>query len=166
MENKKQNIELSDIFRSHQEVFLQKHKLCTEQRKAFKAIMQCRTSALGGHIDRCNNCGYTKQAYNSCRNRHCPKCQFVKKAQWVDKLSGNLPPAKHFHVVFTIPACLNKLFYINQKMAYSLLFKAAGNALMQCAKNPKFLGVQVGAVAILHTWGQTLTYNPPVLCNA
>lgn len=162
MENKKQNIELSDIFRSHQEVFLQKQKLCAEQRKAFKAIMQCRTSALGGHIDRCNNCGYTKQAYNSCRNRHCPKCQFVKKAQWIDKLAGNLPPVKHFHVVFTIPACLHKLFYINQKMAYSLLFKAAGNALMQCAKNPKFLGAQVGAVAILHTWGQTLTYHPHI----
>lgn len=162
MDNKKQNIELSDIFRSHQEVFFQKHKLCKEQTKAFKAIMQCRTSALGGHIDRCNNCGYTKQAYNSCRNRHCPKCQFVKKAQWIDKLAGNLPPVKHFHVVFTIPACLHELFYINQKMAYSLLFKAAGNALMQCAKNPKFLGAQVGAVAILHTWGQTLTYHPHI----
>lgn len=162
MENKKQSIELADIFSSHAEVFLQTHNLCLEQQKAFNSIMQCRTSALGGHIDRCDNCGYTKQAYNSCRNRHCPKCQYVKKAKWVDKLAGNLPPVKHFHVVFTIPSCLHTLFYINQKNAYDLFFKASGNTLTQCAKNPKLLGAQAGAVAILHTWGQALTYHPHI----
>jgi predicted Zn-ribbon and HTH transcriptional regulator len=162
MENKKQSVELADIFSSHANDFLQNHQLCPEQIKAFNAIMQCRTAALGGHIYRCDNCGYTRQSYNSCRNRHCPKCQFVKKAQWVDKLAANLPPAKHFHVVFTIPSCLYKLFYINQGKAYSLLFKAAGKALMQCAMNPEFLGAQAGAVAILHTWGQTLVYHPHI----
>ena len=162
MENKRQRIELADIFSNHAKDFLQNHKLCPEQLKAFNAIMQCRTTALGGHIDYCDSCGYTRQSYNSCRNRHCPKCQFVKKAQWVDKLAANLPPAKHFHVVFTIPVCLHKLFYINQDKAYSLLFKAAGKALMQCAANPAFLGAQVGAVAILHTWGQTLVYHPHI----
>jgi len=162
MENKKQSIELADIFSGQATDFLRNHNLCPEQLKAFNAIMQCRTSALGGHVDRCDNCGYTRQSYNSCRNRHCPKCQFVKKAQWVDKLAANLPPVKHFHVVFTIPGCLYKLFYINQGKAYSLLFEAAGKALMQCAANPAFLGAQAGAVAILHTWGQTLVYHPHI----
>jgi hypothetical protein len=162
MENKMQSIELADIFSSHAPDFLRNHSLCPEQLKAFTAIMQCRTAALGGHAECCDNCGYTRQSYNSCRNRHCPKCQFVKKAQWVDKLAANLPPVKHFHVVFTIPACLHKLFYLNQGKAYSLLFKAAGKALLQCAANPAFLGAQAGAVAILHTWGQTLTYHPHI----
>lgn len=162
MENKKQSVELADIFSGQATDFLRNHNLCPEQAKAFNAIVQCRTAALGGHVDRCDNCGYTRPSYNSCRNRHCPKCQFVKKAQWVDKLAANLPPVKHFHVVFTIPGCLHKLFYINQGKAYSLLFKAAGKALMQCAANPAFLGTQAGAVAILHTWGQTLVYHPHI----
>jgi hypothetical protein len=162
MENTKQSIEIADIFSSRANDYLQNHKLCPEQLKAFNAIMQCRTAALGGHIDYCDNCGYTRHSYNSCRNRHCPKCQFVKKAQWVDKLAASLPPVKHFHVVFTIPSCLHKLFYINQDKAYSLLFKAAGKALLQCTANPDFLGAQAGAVAILHTWGQTLTYHPHI----
>lgn len=162
MENTRQCIEVADIFSYHATEFLSTHSLCPEQRKAFDAIRQCRTAALGGHIDRCENCGYTRQSYNSCRNRHCPKCQFVKKAQWVDKLAANLPPVRHFHVVFTIPACLHNLFYINQAKAYSLLFSAGGQALMQCAKNPDFLGAQAGAVAILHTWGQTMVYHPHI----
>lgn len=162
MENKKQSIELSDIFRSHAQAFLQKHNLCPVQMKAFNAIMQCRTAELGGHVSCCDKCGFTRISYNSCRNRHCPKCQFVKQAQWVDKLSSNLPPVKHFHVVFTIPACLHKLFYINQRIAYGLLFKAAGKTLMQCGASQGFMGAQLGAVAILHTWGQTLTYHPHI----
>ncbi|MFH1118314.1 MAG: IS91 family transposase [Bacteroidota bacterium] len=162
MENKKQSVELADIFSGQATDFLMNHNLCHEQLKAFNAIMQCRTAALGGHVDRCDNCGYTRPSYNSCRNRHCPKCQFVKKAQWVDKLAAKLPPVKHFHVVFTIPACLHKLFYMNQAKAYSLLFQASGKALMQCAANPGFLGAQAGAVAILHTWGQTLVYHPHI----
>ena len=162
MDNKRQRTELADIFRSHADTFLKQHPLCPVQQKAFEAIMQCRSAALGGHLAQCDNCGHKRQAYNSCRNRNCPKCQFVKKAQWVDKLAAKLPPVKHFHVVFTIPTCLHKLFYINQGKAYGLLFKAAGKALMQCAKMPDFFGAQAGAVAILHTWGQTLTYHPHI----
>lgn len=162
MENKRHNIELADIFRSSETVFLQGHNLCATQLKAFDAIVRCRTSALGGHTDCCNNCGYVRQSYNSCRNRHCPKCQFVKKAQWIDKLAGNLPPVKHFHIVYTIPACLHNLFYINQRVAYNLIFRAVGQTLLKCAANPEFLGAQAGAVAILHTWGQTLTYHPHI----
>jgi len=162
VENKKQRIELADIFSRHADEFLKHHHLCPQQQKAFDAIIQCRTDKLGGHINRCDQCGHTRQAYNSCRNRHCPKCQFVKKAQWVDKLAANLPPVKHFHVVFTIPPALHKLVYLNQQIAYSLFFKAAGDALMQCASNPRFFGAQAGAVAILHTWGQTLVYHPHI----
>ena len=162
MENKKQLIELADIFRASGENFLKTHNLCVDQLKAFYAIENCRTFALGGHMDQCDSCGYTKQSYNSCRNRHCPKCQSTKKLQWVDKLAANLPPVKHFHVVFTIPDCLNAIFYLNQGKAYSLLFKAAAQALMQCAANPKLIGAQAGAVGVLHTWGQTLVYHPHI----
>jgi hypothetical protein len=161
-ENKKQNIELGDIFRENAKGYMRHYQPCPVQQKALMAIINCRTATMGGHLQRCNNCPYARQAYNSCRNRHCPKCQFVKKAQWVDKLAGNLPATKHFHLVFTIPQCLHKLFYINQKTAYGLLFKAAGRALQQCARNPKYLGAKAGAVGILHTWGQTLTYHPHV----
>jgi len=162
MENRKQAVELSDIFRGQQEDFLTTQSLCMVQQKAYDAIVNCRTAALGGHIDRCDQCGYTRPAYNSCRNRHCPKCQFIKKAKWVDKLTANLPPVKHFHLVFTIPQCLNPIFCLNQKTAYDLLFKAVGNTLMKSAANPKFLGFEAGAVAILHTWGQTLIYHPHI----
>jgi predicted Zn-ribbon and HTH transcriptional regulator len=162
MENKKQPIELADIFRRCGDDFPKTYNLCADQAKAFYAIENCRTSALGGHTNRCNHCGFTKQSYNSCRNRHCPKCQYTKKLQWVDKLAANLPPVKYFHVVFTIPDCLNTIFYINQRMAYGLLFKAAGQALIKCAANPKLTGVRAGAVGVLHTWGQTLVYHPHI----
>jgi hypothetical protein len=162
MENKKQNTELADIFGRHREDFFRKHNLCPEQAKAYEAIVNCRTSVLGGHADRCDHCGHIRQSYNSCRNRHCPKCQYIKQVQWVDKLKANLVPVRYFHIVFTIPQCLHKTFYINQHVAYSLMFKAAGEALRICAANPKYLGAQTGAVAVLHTWGQTLTYHPHI----
>lgn len=162
MENKPQRIEIADIFGSRAQQFLKSHELCPEQKKAFEAITQCRTAALGGHLDRCDSCGYSRPAYNSCRNRNCPRCQSTRKIQWVDKLTANLPPVRHFHVVFTIPECLNPLFLLNQQKAYSLFFKAAAKALVQCGSNPAFLGAQVGAVAILHTWGQTLAYHPHI----
>jgi hypothetical protein len=162
MENKKQTTELADIFGRHREDFLRKHNLCPEQAKAYEAIVSCRTSVLGGHADKCDHCGHIRQSYNSCRNRHCPKCQYIKQVQWVDKLKANLVPVRYFHIVFTIPNCLHKTFYINQSVAYSLMFRAAGEALRICAANPKYLGAQTGAVAVLHTWGQTLTYHPHI----
>ena len=162
MQNKRNTVELAKIFADRAEHFLASNRYTLVQKNAFNDILKCRTAALGGHIQACNNCSNKQQAYNSCRNRHCPKCQFVKKAKWVDKLSGNLPPVKYFHVVFTIPDCLNSLFYINQKQCYHLLFQAAGKALTQCAKNTKYLGANAGAVAILHTWGQTLVYHPHI----
>ena len=162
MENKRQVIELADIFGVCGDDFLKTHNLCPDQLKAYHAIQNCRTAALGGHTDQCDQCGHCRQSYNSCRNRHCPKCLNTKKLQWVDKLAANLPPVRHFHMVFTIPACLHKIFYINQSIAYSLLFKAAGKTLLQSASNPELLGVQAGAIAVLHTWGQTLVYHPHI----
>jgi len=162
MENKKQSVELADIFGRHREDFLRKHNLCPGQAKAYEAIVSCRTSVLGGHADRCDQCGHIRQSYNSCRNRHCPRCQYIKQVQWVDKLKANLVPVRYFHIVFTIPQSLHKTFYINQHVTYSLMFKAAGDALRICAANPKYLGAQTGAVAVLHTWGQTLTYHPHI----
>lgn len=162
MKNKRQKLELSDIFRSQENAILENKNLCVNQKKAVKAIISCRTAALGGHKKGCNSCSYTKQAYNSCRNRNCNKCQFVRKAQWVDKLASNLPAVKQFHLVFTIPTCLHKLFLLNQAKAYDLLFKSAGNSLMQAAQNTKYLGAQAGAVGVLHTWGQTLSYHPHI----
>lgn len=157
-----ESTELSDIFREHGAAYQQHQSLWPEQQKAFDAIIQCRTSALGGHLDQCDHCGHTRPSYNSCRNRHCPKCQFIRKSKWVDKLAANLPPVKYFHVVFTIPTVLAKLLYLNQKRTYGLLFKAAGASLSQCASNPNYLGARIGAVAILHTWSQTLVYHPHI----
>jgi len=162
MENKRNKIELADIFRKYGDEFVKNQQLCSVQLKAIEAITNCRTSQLGGHIDKCDHCGHKRPSYNSCRNRHCPKCQFVKQIQWVDKLKSNLPPTRYFHLVFTIPQQLHKIFYINQSKTYSLLFKAASEALKISAANPKFLGAQTGAVAVLHTWGQTLTYHPHI----
>lgn len=154
MGNKKQSIELADISRASGDNFLKTRNLCIDQRKAFHAIENCRTSALGWHTDQCDRCGYTRPSYNSYRNRHCPKCQFTKKLQWVDKLSANLPPVRYFHAVFTIPDCLNAMFCLNQGKAYDVLFRAAGQALVQCAANPKLLGAQAGAAGVLHTRGK------------
>lgn len=162
MDNKRQTLELADIFNSCRNTYLETENLCRDQIKAFNDISNCRTARLGGHTDHCDHCGYTRNSYNSCRNRHCPKCQFLRKAKWVDKLAANLPPVKHFHVVFTIPSCLNRIFCLNQDKAYSLLFKAAGQALLKCASTPRLGGFQAGAVGILHTWGQTLVYHPHI----
>ncbi len=125
-------------------------------------ICNCRSKELGGHIHQCNQCGYSQQSYNSCRNRHCPKCQYVKQEQWVDKLANNLIPCKYFHVVFTIPNELHNIFYINQKICYDILFKAASQALQKAGSNPTFLGAQTGALSVLHTWTQTLCYHPHI----
>ena len=163
MSNKRSKVEIASIFAARPNFFEEHQKKYSAiQKKTFNDILKCRTAQLGGHLRICDKCNHTKQAYNSCRNRHCPKCQFVKKEKWIDKLSGNLPPVKYFHLVFTIPECLNKLFYINQKQAYNLLFQAASKAIAQGAQNTKYLGAKSGAVGILHTWGQTLSYHPHI----
>jgi len=160
--NTRHPADLALILSKYGEQFMGNHKLCPDQLKAFKAICQCRTSAMGGHIDRCDQCGHKRVAYNSCRNRSCNKCQYTKQLVWVDKLKSTLPVCRYFHMVFTIPSALHKLFYLNQAKGYTLLFKAASQTLQKVARNPKFLGAQTGAVAVLHTWGQALTYHPHI----
>lgn len=160
--NQRHGLEVADVFISCKEEFAPGNILAPVQQKAAQDIMACRTSVLGGHLNRCTLCGYEKPAYNSCRNRHCPKCQFIRQEQWVDKLKGRLIPGRYFHVVFTIPEALNPLFYINQATCYDLLFGAASQALQKAGRNPRFLGADTGAVALLHTWGQTLTYHPHI----
>jgi hypothetical protein len=162
MENRRQNLEVANILQEYGAEFLNNHTLCHVQRKAFYDLMNCRTAQLGGHLEACDHCGVIRSAYNSCRNRHCPKCQFIKQVQWVDKLKSKLPPLNYYHVVFTIPSSLHTLFYLNQANAYHYLFKAASETLKLATANPKYLGAQTGAVALLHTWGQTLNYHPHI----
>lgn len=160
--NKRHPVDVATIFKEYGGQFIIDNKLCVDQRKAFRAICACRTAAMGGHLQACDNCGHQRVAYNSCRNRNCNKCQFTKQLIWVDKLKSSLPVCPYFHMVFTIPSQLHKMFYINQRICYSLLFKAAAQALGKVAANPRFLGAQTGAVAVLHTWGQALTYHPHI----
>lgn len=161
-ENKRHPHEVAQILRQYGQQYSMQYNMCAHQQKTMKAIIDCRTNTLGGHTDRCNHCGFEKQAYNSCHNKHCPKCQFIKQEQWVDKLKGRLLPVRHFHLVFTVPDTLHNIFYINQRYCYSALFSAAWKAVQKAAVNPRFLGAQTGAVALLHTWTQTLMYHPHI----
>lgn len=160
--NKKQQVELADVARLCPDILSNSSGLCGCQRKALHAILRCRTVDAGGHLSRCTNCGHKEQSYNSCRNRHCPKCQFIKQQQWVDKLASRLMPGRYFHIVFTLPQELKPLFYINQSRCYTMLFHAASEALQNAGRNPAFLGGDVGALCVLHTWGQTLNYHPHI----
>jgi hypothetical protein len=162
MENKRQKIEIADIFRRFEADYYQQHDLIHEKKKVFNAIINCRSQNMGGHTLKCDTCGYVQHAYNSCRNRNCPKCQYLKQVVWVDKLKTRLLPVKYFHIVFTIPSAMHKLFYANQGICYDLLMRSASQAILKAGENPGFLGAKTGCVAILHTWGQALTYHPHV----
>ena len=160
--NRRHDLDVASIFSKYGDRFLDNHNLCADQLKAYNAIRSCRTRAMGGHVNACDKCGKHQVSYNSCRNRHCNKCQYTKQLVWVDKLRSTLPVCRYFHVVFTIPSQLHKTFYINQRECYKLLFKASAEALQKVSSNPKFLGAQTGAVSVLHTWGQALTYHPHI----
>ncbi len=157
-------VELQDIFRQFGAEYLERHPLSIVQEKAVRAILSCRTSALGAHIDRCDECGYEQISYNSCRNRHCPKCQTFAKEQWVEKQRQNLLNTRYFHTVFTVPDDLHPLFYQNQERMYGLLFKAASETVMELCADRKYLGATPGITAVLHTWGQNLHYHPHLHC--
>ena len=160
--NHKYRLEVSDILSLYKEPLMKKYNLCPTQIKALEDITICRTYHAGGHVNICNVCHHKDQSFNSCRNRHCPKCQFIKQLQWVDKLKGRLIPGRYFHIVFTVPQELHPLFYSNQQKCYNVLFYAARDALLKAGSNSRFLGADVGAVAVLHTWGQTLSYHPHI----
>jgi len=156
--------EVQDIFRDHIATYRQNHILSPDQAKVVNAILSCRTSALGAHVDTCNECGYQKISYNSCRNRHCPKCQTFVKEQWVEKQNQYLLNTNYFHVVFTMPDELNTIVLRNQKAAYSLFFKAVSETLLELCADKKHLGATPGITAVLHTWGQNLTFHPHMHC--
>jgi hypothetical protein len=151
---------VGDIFRLYSEPFRQRYNLPKRHIRAMNAIKHCRTRAMGSHSDICQKCGHTRIYYNSCRNRHCPQCQSLNQAKWVDKLAANLLPVKYFHIIFTIPSELNRLTLVNQQCIYNIMFKAASETIIMLAQDPKHLGVDIGLVAVLHTWGQNLMDHP------
>ncbi len=146
--------ELADIFRSHGESYRKTHCLSASQRKVMRAVSVCRTQELGGHLDRCDSCGFERPAYNSCRNRHCPKCQSLAKAKWLETQTSELLPVGYFHLVFTLPHVLNGLILANKKILLKLLFQAVSETLLEFGRTR--LGGTLGIIAVLHTWDQTL----------
>ena len=128
------------------------------------AIEICRTAALGGHVERCQDCAHTRIAYNSCRNRHCPKCQWRAAEAWLTARQEELLPVPHFHFVFRLPATISAMAYQNKAKLYGLLFKAASDTLITIAADPKHLGAKIGIIAVLHTWGQNLQHHPHLHC--
>ena len=159
-------LEVADIFRRHGEAYRQTHAghLGRTERRIMGAIEACRTAALGGHIERCADCGLIRVAYNSCRNRHCPKCQGPARAAWLAERQAELLPVPYFHVVFTLPPAAAEIAFQNKATVYAILFKAAAETLNTIAADPRHLGAEIGFVAVLHTWGQNLHHHPHVHC--
>lgn len=154
-------IELADIFHEFGPSYRAQHRLRLQHLKVMNAIEKCRTAALGGHIDKCDTCDYEQMSYNSCRNRHCPKCGWSAKEKWV---SARLKELTYFHVVFTIPQELNALTLVNQDVLYRILFRAGSETLGDLGRDPKHLGGQIGCIVVLHTWGQNLMDHPHLHC--
>ena len=157
-------LELADIVRTHGDRYRRTHRLATVQLRALRAIAACRTAILGGHRETCDRCGAVRITYNSCRNRHCPKCQTLTKERWLAARRAELLPIPYFHVVFTLPHDLNALAQGNPRVLYALLFRAAADTLLTFGRDPRHLGGTIGITAILHTWGQTLTQHLHLHC--
>ena len=159
-------LELADVFRTHQQDFLARWNpvLSRQQRRALRDIRDCRTAALGGHLHQCDRCGHRVILYNSCRNRHCPKCQATARARWLAQRQAELLPVPYFHVVFTLPQQIGRLALQNAKPIYNILFRAASQALLETAADPRLLGASIGFLAVLHTWGQNLHLHPHLHC--
>jgi hypothetical protein len=159
-------LEVADIFRAHGPAWrhAQAGHVSLGQLKVMRAIEQCRTSALGGHVLRCNACERTQTSYNSCRNRHCPKCQGAAAQRWLEQRQGELLPVAYYHVVFTLPAPVADIAYQNKAVVYKLLFQATADTLTTIAADPKHLGVRIGFTGVLHTWGSAMTHHPHIHC--
>src|SRR5215813_9832206 len=159
-------LEVADIVRAHGDEFRRAHaaSLSPRQKRALRNIEVCRTAALGGHLERCDQCGHERNAYNSCGDRACPKCQSLARAKWLEKRRAELLPVEYFHVVFTLPEPLAQLSLQNQRQMYDLLFRATAETLQTIAADPQHLGAQIGFFCILHSWGQTLTAHPHLHC--
>lgn len=157
-------MEVADIFRDHGPAWRQAHAghVSLDQLKVMSAIERCRTAELGGHVSRCEDCAYTTIAYNSCRNRHCPKCQGAPAKDWLADREADLLPVPYYHLVFTLPAAIADIAYQNKTTIYDILFKASAETLITLAADPKHLGAPVGVTSVLHTWGSALTHHPHV----
>ena len=158
------SLEVADIFRAVGPSYrlAQAGRLSLAQLKVMSAIQNCRTAALGGHVDGCDDCGYLRVAYNSCRNRHCPKCQAAAARAWLAERKADLLPVGYFHVVFTLPAEVADIAWQNKAVVYDLLFRAASETMMTIAADPRHLGARIGITAVLHTWGSAMTHHPHV----
>jgi len=155
-------LEVADIFRRYGTAYREQHadSMSVAQRRAMSAIEQCRTAALGGHLERCDACGHERNCYNSCRDRHCPKCQSLARAQWIEKRQSELLDVPYFHVVFTVPQEIAAIAYQNKRVVYNILFRSMAQTLTTIAADPQHLGAQIGFFAVLHTWAQNLHFHP------
>ena len=158
--------EVADIFRRYGAAYRESHgaSLCPAQRRVMSAIELCRTAALGGHVERCDSCDHQRICYNSCRDRHCPKCQSLARAQWLEDRRSELLDTQYFHVVFTVPQPIAAIALQNKETVYNILFRATAETLRTIAADPKHLGAQIGFFAVLHTWGQALFHHPHLHC--
>jgi len=159
-------LEVADIFRRYGETYRHKHgaSLSTAQRRVMTAIEVCRTATLGGHLEHCDSCPYERPCYDSCRDRHCPKCQSLARAEWVEKRKTEVLDCQYFHVVFTLPEDIAALAYQNKDLVYGILFRATAETLSTIAADPKHLGAEIGFFAVLHSWGQNLLFHPHLHC--
>jgi len=157
-------LELADIVRQHGPAYLEAHALPLHQLRLLRAIELCRTAELGGHVEQCGHCEHTRISYNSCRNRHGPKCGALARAQWLDERRAELLPNEYFHVVFTLPEPVAAIAYHNQRLVYDLLFRSSAETLLTIGRDPRHLGAELGFFSVLHTWGQNLLYHPHVHC--
>jgi hypothetical protein len=159
-------LEVGHVFRRYGDAYRQKHagSLSRDQLRVMTAIERCRTAALGGHIEQCDQCHFQRIAYNSCRDRHCPKCQSLARAQWIEDRQAELLDTQYFHVVFTLPEEIAAIAYQNKKVVYNILFRATSETLRTIAADPKHLGAEIGFFAVLHSWGQNLMFHPHLHC--
>ena len=159
-------LEVADVFRRYGEAYRQEHgaSLCTAQRRVLTAIEVCRTAVLGGHLEQCDHCGHQRNAYNSCSDRHCPKCQSFARFKWLQDRQAELLNTQYFHVVFTLPQQIAAIAYQNKRELYGILFRATAQTLLTIAADPKHLGAGIGFFAVLHTWGQNLLHHPHLHC--
>jgi Putative transposase/Transposase zinc-binding domain len=159
-------LEVADVFRRYGAAYRLQHSasLSVAQRRVMTAIESCRTAVLGGHLERCDQCGHERHAYNSCANRHCPKCQSLARAEWLENRRSELLDTQYFHVVFTLPEQIAPIAYQNKKVVYGILFRATAETLRTIAADPKHLGAEIGFFAVLHSWGQNLLHHPHLHC--
>lgn len=157
-------LEVADVFRRYGPAYREAHRLTGGQQRVMRAIERCRTAALGGHLERCDTCGHERPAYNSCADRHCPKCQALARAQWLEARRAELLDTAYFHVVFTVPDAIAAIALQNKARVYAILFRATAETLRTIGADPQHLGAELGFLAVLHTWGQTLLHHPHVHC--